>query len=163
MAARRRRLGEWTPEEVISGGLESSSEVDAAALPDGGIVAAWQCVSKKKAGIWLAKNLGEGWSEPERVSPEGQVCYRPSVAADEKGRTWVAWDCFADGRWRVLAKQAGKDEVFEVPTLSGSKGSCQRVRRGCAKASRQGLSFMREGKNDGKNGEGCKAVCVAER
>ncbi len=122
VAARRRRLGEWTPEEVISGGLESSSEVDAAALPDGGIVAAWQCVSKKKAGIWLAKNLGEGWSEPERVSPEGQVCYRPSVAADEKGRTWVAWDCFADGRWRVLAKQAGKDEVFEVPTLSG--GDC---------------------------------------
>jgi len=113
------RSGEWIAEEGISGDLEPSSEVDAAALPGGGIAVAWQCLSKEGPGIYMSRNEGEGWSDQERVSPEGQVCFRPSVAADEGGDVWVAWDCFADGRWRVLVKQAGNDKVFEVPTLSG--------------------------------------------
>jgi hypothetical protein len=119
VVARCCRSGKWMAEERVSESREPSSEVDAAALPGGGVVAVWECLSKKEPGIYLSRHDGERWSAPEGVSREGQLCFRPSVAVGGEGEVWVAWDGFVDGRWRVHLRRVGEERVLEVPTLSG--------------------------------------------
>jgi hypothetical protein len=88
----------WSPIHTLSDPAADSTRP--AAVAAGRIMTAWE---ESRDG---STRIVGSWQESGRRAEisSGARCFRPALATME-GAVWAYWDCYADGRYRVFARQ----------------------------------------------------------
>ena len=85
---------------------------------DGRVWAAWQAFRDGNYDILLAQANADGsWKAPQTVSNSKANDWSPAIAADSKGRVFVAWDTYDRGNYDV--RNCRRRREPEPATLAG--------------------------------------------
>ncbi|HVX60575.1 MAG TPA: hypothetical protein VHC19_08235, partial [Pirellulales bacterium] len=107
--------------EIVRVTEAGGSDFGAVAVTDSGgrVWAAWQAFREGNYDILLARANADGsWNEPQTVSNSKANDWSPAIAADSKGRVYVAWDAYDRGNYDVQLYAAG--ETPERLTIASS-------------------------------------------
>ncbi|MBI3210357.1 MAG: hypothetical protein HYZ37_15840 [Candidatus Solibacter usitatus] len=82
------RDGKWSTQPVITGAHPANDWQPSIAAGPGGVWVAWDSYRNGTYDIYLAKPGGQ----PVRITGGDRFHARPSIAADKRGRVWIAWE-----------------------------------------------------------------------
>lgn len=98
----------WSlPDDLSSAGGCRYNQTPEAVLDGQGVIwATWSGRADDTSpwGIYLCRSTGEGWSKPERVSPEGENARAPSICSGPDGSPWLAWHSGTGSAMKVKVK-----------------------------------------------------------
>lgn len=73
--------------------------------------------------ILLRKYADGRWSEPIAMTPPGGDLWRPAVAVDGKGRSWVFWSANEKGNFDIWARAADNGQPGTAIRVTSAPGS----------------------------------------
>ena len=91
--------------EKLSDAAYQHDEPAIAALPDGGLAAAWVAYRNRADRVLLRVFDGRAWSPPEEVTPEPGDIFRCAAAADSAGGLWVFWSRRDGSAWKIWGRR----------------------------------------------------------
>ena len=72
----------------------------------------------------MLKRFSQGaWGEPMAITPPGGDLYRPAVAVDGSGRTWVFWSANEKGNFDLWARAVENGKPLAPVRISNAPGS----------------------------------------
>lgn len=105
--------GRWSAIERVTKAKGTDYNVQIVCDSAGQVWAAWQAWRDDNYDILLARAKGgdDGWSDPKAVSDSKRNDWSPAIAADSKGRVFVAWDTYDRGNYDVKLHIEGDDST----------------------------------------------------
>jgi hypothetical protein len=109
-------LQSWGPAEVVDRGLGSAEEPTIARIDGDNLAVAWieRAGSPGKL-CYRARVLGR-WRAAKVLTTSGGECFSPAIAADARGRVFLAWLESIDGSVRLRFMQFLYNAPYGVPT-----------------------------------------------
>jgi hypothetical protein len=108
--ARDGDAGRWSETVRLTREPGADFHVVAATDAAGTVWLAWQGWRKDNFDILLAAPVeGHPWKEPHTISRSAANDWTPAIAADSRGRVYVAWDTYDKGNYDVLLFTLDKD------------------------------------------------------
>jgi hypothetical protein len=102
--------GEWSDIVRLTRAPGADFHVVAAADAAGTVWLAWQAWRDNNFDILLAAPVeGHPWNGPRTISRSKANDWTPAIAADSRGRVYVAWDSYDKGNYDVLLFTLDKD------------------------------------------------------
>jgi hypothetical protein len=103
--------GKWSEIVRLTRAAGSDFHVVAAADAAGTVWLAWQAWRDNNFDILLSAPVeGHPWKEPRSISRSAANDWTPAIAADSRGRVYVAWDTYDKGNYDVRLFTLNKDD-----------------------------------------------------
>ncbi|HEX3655041.1 MAG TPA: hypothetical protein VHV55_04510 [Pirellulales bacterium] len=115
----------WSPVTRVTDAPGTDFSVVSAVDSKGQWWIAWQAYRKDNYDILLAKARPDGsWDKPRTVSTSSSDDWSPAIAADSKGRVYVAWDTYDAGNFDVMlhaTDETGQPQVRQWPVATSAR------------------------------------------
>ncbi len=145
--------GTWSDIVRLTRAPGSDFHVVAATDAAGTVWLAWQAFRNNNFDILLAAPVeGHAWKEPRTVSRSSANDWTPAIAADSRGRVYVAWDTYDKGNYDVQLFTLEKDgKNGEGRTVAGSARFEARPNLVCDKQDRLWIAYEEGDEQWGKD------------
>lgn len=143
--------GTWSAAVRVTDAPGSDFHVVAATDAKGTVWLAWQGWREGNYDILVsAQEPGHPWEQPRAISQSSANDWGPAIAADAKGRVYVAWDTYDQGNYDVRVREVGKDDA-KVRTVAGSSRFEARPHLACDKDGRVWIAYEEGDEQWGKD------------
>jgi len=145
--------GTWSDVVRLTRAPGSDFHVVAATDAAGTVWLAWQAWRNNHFDILLAAPVaGHPWSEPRAISRSSANNWTPAIAADSRGRVYVAWDTYDKGNYDVMLFTLDKDgKSNEVRAVADSPKFEARPHLACDKQDRLWIAYEEGDEQWGKD------------
>ncbi|HEY7328125.1 MAG TPA: hypothetical protein VH592_10815 [Gemmataceae bacterium] len=145
--------GKWSDIVRLTRATGSDFHVVAATDASGTVWLAWQGWRNDNFDILLSAPVeGHPWNEPRAISRSAANDWTPAIAADGRGRVYVAWDTYGKGNYDVslfTLEKDGKDS--DVQAVAQSARFEARPHLACDKQDRLWLAYEEGDEQWGKD------------
>jgi hypothetical protein len=145
--------GKWSDIVRLTRAPGADFHVVAATDAAGTVWLAWQAWRNNNFDILLAAPVeGHPWKEPRTISRSAANDWTPAIAADSRGRVYVAWDTYDKGNYDVLLFTLEKDgKDGEVRAVADSPRFEARPNLVCDKQDRLWIAYEEGDEQWGKD------------
>ncbi len=137
------QAGQWSETVRLTRAPGADFHVVATTDAAGVVWLAWQAWRKDNFDILLAAPVeGHAWKEPRTISHSSANDWTPAIAADSRGRVFVAWDSYDKGNYDVLLRTVDKGgQLGEIVAVANSPRFEARPQLACDKQDRLWIAY----------------------